>query len=377
MLKKYPFFKLLMLFFVSMATLTACDDEAVGVREVFSRPVKLFQVGDDNAQRVFRFPGSVSAAKQSDMAFEVAGKITDFLVTEGELVPAGTVLAKLDPTTLAAERDRALAERNAAQADFERYEIAFNRQAVTRQQLDLARRNLEVATAGLRQAKKALEDTVLRAPFTGRIARKVVEDYANVQAKQTVLILQTDDALEMKVHVSEADWVRNKRVEDIETIEINSNISVELSTLPGEMFPAKITSFSSMADPITRTFEVTVGFETPQLVSISPGMTGSVIYEMPHDPNKISLLVPTNAVVLAQFSLLLVPESAVLSTADKVPYVWLYDKKTGTVFQRIITLGDPVGNSIHVKAGLERGDIIAVSGVRSLGEGYPVHALKG
>ncbi|MFZ6044284.1 HlyD family efflux transporter periplasmic adaptor subunit, partial [Vibrio natriegens] len=89
--------------------------------------------------------------------------------------------------------------------------------------------------------------TVLRAPFTGRIARKVVEDYAHVQAKQTVLILQTDDALEMKVHVSEADWVRNKRVEDIETIEINSIISVELSTLPGEMFPAKITSFSSMA----------------------------------------------------------------------------------------------------------------------------------
>ncbi|UXH99988.1 efflux RND transporter periplasmic adaptor subunit [Photobacterium sp. TY1-4] len=376
MADKYLRFKTVSMLLLAATMLTACEQAPQQTKAMVSRPVKLFMVGENSANRVFKFPGSVAAVKQADMAFEVPGRIIDFPVTEGELVQAGTVLATLDPTTYEAERDRARAERSAAQTDFHRYQVAFERKAVTKQQLDIARRNLDVAEASLRQANKILDDTILRAPFTGRLARKVVEDYANVQAKQTVLILQGDDALEMKVHVSETDWVRGKNVDTIDELEINSHIHVELSTLPGQMIPAKITSFSSMADPITRTFEVTVGFEAPEGASISPGMTGRVIYELPQEPSQVTLLVPTNSVVYAQFNLLLVPANAVLATTDKTSFVWLYDQDTGTVSQRIITLGDPVGDSIHVKSGLVRGDKIAVSGTRSLGDGYPVHAMQ-
>lgn len=348
------------LWLTAALTLTACSEQAIEAMEPVSRPVKLFTVGEDTSGQILQFPGSVSAAQHADMAFEVAGRITDIPVTVDDLVEAGTVLARLDSRDYEAQRDQARAERNLAQAEFNRYDQGFRRQAVTAQELDRARGNLQVAEANLRRADKAVEDTVLSAPFAGRVARKLVDDFANVQAKQPVLILQSDDALEMRVHVPEALWVRSQRAESVAEIELDYQISVVLSALPGQPMPAWITAFDSMADPVTRTFEVRVGFEPPEGFTVSPGVTGHVAYEVPPEVAEPGLLIPAAAVV---------------ATPDNTPYVWLYDAEAGTVTQRGVTIGELSGDRIRVSAGLEMGDRIAVSGVHTLSEGFPVHAL--
>ncbi|GGO87669.1 hemolysin D [Marinobacterium nitratireducens] len=326
-----------------------------------SRPVKLFKVGEAASVRTLEFPGSVMAAQQSDMAFEVSGRIVEKPVTEGELVEEGRVLARLDPRDFEAERDRALAELSAARADFNRYNRAFKANAVTAQELDRARRALRVAEAGLQRAEKAVDDTVLRAPFAGRVARMLVEDFANVQAKQPVMILQSEGALEMRVNVPESEWVRAKRVDSAAQIEINANISVLLSSLPDQPIPARITEFASTADPVTRTFEVTVGFQSPDGLIVSPGMTGRVVYKMPAEGAEAGLLIPADAVV---------------ATFDNKPSVWVYDEQTGVVSRRLVTTGELTGASIQVLEGLEPGERIAVSGVHTLTEGFSVHPME-
>ncbi|VDK92312.1 efflux RND transporter periplasmic adaptor subunit [Pseudomonas aeruginosa] len=342
--------------------LSGCTEPEQEAAQPVSRPVKLFTLGETEAARTLRFPGSVSAVKQSDMAFEVSGRIIDIPVTEGQRVAAGTVLARLDPRDYEAERDRARAERNAAQLEFNRYEAAFKARAVAAQDVDRTRRNLAVAEANLRQATKAIEDTVLRAPFVGRVARKLVEDFANVQTKQPVLILQSDDAMEMRIQVPEALWVRSQRVDSAADIEeINSQIRVVLSSLPDQPIAARITAFASMADPVTRTFRVTVGFEPPAGSSVSPGMTGHVAYSLPAGAASAGLHVPADAVVAAP---------------DNTPFVWLFDAQSGTVRQRPVTLGELSGDRVLVTSGLAVGDRIAVSGVHTLSDGFPVHALE-
>lgn len=295
------------------------------------------------------------------MAFEVSGRIVEMPVTEGDKVKAGTVLAKLDPRDFEAQRARARAERNAARADFSRYNKAFKARAVTPQQLDLARRALEVAEANLKQADKAVDDTILRAHFTGRVARKLVDDFANVQAKQPIMILQSDDALEMKVQISEFDSVGYRPVDSAADIAGELDVKVIISSLPDTPIPARITAFSGTADPITRTFEVSVGFEPPEGVSVSPGMTGHVAYTPKVAPAEDGLLIPAKAVVAA-------PNSQ--------PFVWHFDADNETVTSRPIEIGKLTGDSIQVISGLEVGDRIAVSGVYSLSEGFPVHPLE-
>lgn len=341
--------------------LGACGNEEPQSKQPVSRPAKLFTVGKPETTQALKFPGSVSAVKQSDMAFEVPGRIVEMPVTEGDRVKVGAVLAKLDPRDYKAERSRARAERNAARADFNRYAQAFKANAVTPQQLDIARRALEVAEASLQQADKAVEDTVLRAPFPGRVARKLVEDYANVQAKQPVLILQSEDALEMKVNIPESDWARYRPVDSATDIEEGLDIKVVISSQPEQLIPGRITAFTSTADPITRTFEVTVRFELPAGVSVSPGMTGHVAY-------KPSLKVAQSRLV--------VPAGSVVAAPNQDPYVWLYDPESGTVADRPVEVGKLTGDKIEILSGLEKGDRIAASGVHSLTTGFPVHPME-
>ena len=78
---------------LAVLTLTACGADKTDVRSPVVRPVRVLTIGLENASSTQDFPGSVTAAQQSDMAFEVPGRIVDMLVSEGDAVAEGTVLA--------------------------------------------------------------------------------------------------------------------------------------------------------------------------------------------------------------------------------------------------------------------------------------------
>ena len=72
-----------------------CEEEAPEPEEV-ARPVKIFEVRGGGATVTREYPGRIKAVQQADMAFEVAGRITEFVYKEGERAEAGAVLARLD-----------------------------------------------------------------------------------------------------------------------------------------------------------------------------------------------------------------------------------------------------------------------------------------
>ncbi|EKE72162.1 efflux RND transporter periplasmic adaptor subunit [Gallaecimonas xiamenensis] len=339
--------------------LVACGQPEAEPPAPVVRPVKTFTLGEQGQGPILTFPGSVSAVKQSQLAFEVPGRVVQLAITEGQRVKAGALLARLDPRDYQAQRDRALAERDAAKSDFDRYQKAFAAKAITPQQLDSAKRALEVTEAGLRQAEKALEDTQLRAPFAGRVARKLVEDFANVQAKQPVLLVQSDNELEMRVAVPESDWIKESPLDSADQAAARQGISVVLSALPDKPIPARLSAFSTVADPVTRTFMVKVRFTPPKSLAISPGMTGHVAYHAPAAQQGQGFWVPANAVVAG-------PEGN--------PYVWCIDK--GLAHRCPVTLGEPSGDRLRVLSGLATGQRIAISGIHSLSEGTAVRPLE-
>ena len=185
-------------------SLSACGPEAVVERAEVARPVKLITIGLAEGDETLEIPGSVRAAQSADLAFEVAGRMLERLVEEGQVVTAGQVVAKLDPRDYRARRDRARASRDTTKADFDRYSIAYEANAVTGQELNRAKGEYDVAQADLDVAQKALDDTELRAPFGGRISERSVDDFANVNAKQTVMVLQDESSLELRVDVFRA-----------------------------------------------------------------------------------------------------------------------------------------------------------------------------
>ena len=346
---------------LAVLTLTACGADKTDVRSPVVRPVRVLTIGLENASSTQDFPGSVTAAQQSDMAFEVPGRIVDMLVSEGDAVAEGTVLARLDPRDYQAGKDRAEAQRNAANADFNRYTEAAVSNAVTPQSVDVARRNLEIAEADLQTAQKALDETELIAPFAGRIARKLVDDFANVQAKQPILNLQNEFSLEMQVNVAERDWAQIRPGLSREEMNAIARPLVEIAALANRQFPASIKSYTTTADPTTRTFSATFAFEAPVDFTIRPGMTGKVIVTAIEE--FVADQVP------------LIPAGAVIADADNNAYVWIIDAQTSQVGRHVVRVGELVGDRIRVVEGLVAGDRIAISGVHSLTQGMTVRDL--
>jgi RND family efflux transporter MFP subunit len=348
--------------FLACIVLVACEQEIVEEVAPVTRPVKLLTIGALAGGSTLEFPGSISATQDAKISFEVAGQIIELPVSEGDDVEAGAVLAKLDNRDYAAARDRALAQRNAARADFNRYDEAYKADAVTAQDLDLAKRNLDVAQADLTTAQKGVDDAILRAPFAGRVAIKYVEAFETVQAKQAILLLQDESGLEIDVAIAERDWARAEPGLTNEQLTERMKPRVVVSSIPGREFPARIISKASAADPVTRTYAVTLAFDKPGDLNISPGMTGKVVIMV-----REGVAIDTGV---------LIPSAAVLADAENTPYVWVVSPGGNTVNRRTVAVGQISGDSIRITSGLKNGDEIAISGVHSLVEGMPVRALQ-
>jgi len=339
---------------------TGCGEEPVEQAPV-ARPVKILALGDAGVAEVVEYLGKVMAAQQVDLAFEVSGKIIELPVSEAQPVEKGALLARLDPRDFRAKLDAELARSNASKAEFNRVQKLYEADVVSEQELDRARRNFEVTGASVKTARKALEESELRAPFSGVVAKKLVENFQNVNAKQAVLVLQDDSSLELEVDIPERDLTRMRPGLSLAERTALVKPRVTVSSLPDRSFPAKLKEFATTADPATRTFEVTLGFEKPEDVAIFSGMTA-----------KVTLTIPQ----VIEGSGFAIPARAALADEAGDAFVWLLDPGSMQVSRRKVALGELAGASVRVTSGLDSGDQIAISGVHHLREGMEVRRFE-
>jgi RND family efflux transporter MFP subunit len=326
------------------------------------QPVKMLTIAPSNARAVREYPGTVSAAQRADMAFEVPGRIVEFPVNEGQKVAEGAVLARLDARDYQARLDSAKAVLDKAKADYERSRNLYREDpgAIALTTLDSDRRGVQVAEAQYREAHKALEDAVLRAPFAGVVGRKLVKDFANVQAKEPVLILQDTSHLEIVVSVPERDFVSGHPSQSLREATRDLQPRVQIPSLPSHTFAARFKEVAATADPTTRTFAATLVFDNPEDLTILPGMTAKVVVRAANG---------TGAGIS-------IPVNATRADAQGKAYVWVVAPDSMTVKRRAVELGPITRDAVEVKSGLAAGDTIAVSGIDELREGMTVRRFE-
>jgi RND family efflux transporter MFP subunit len=318
-----------------------------------SRPAQILEIVPAGLDSGLRFPGRVRAVQRAELAFNVPGQIIELPVSEGEVVAPGDLIARLDPASFETQLAAAQAELDKATTDYERVRELWERnKAVPRAEVDQKRTAMEVSRSAFAAARKDLDDTRLTAPFGGTIARRLVENYRNVQAKEPVVSLQTTDELEIVIHVPER-VVRGepKRVAGF----------ARFPDQPERRFPVTLKSFSTEADPQTQTYEAVLGVTRSEDTPLLPGMALEVL--------------PADAAVGEGPANVRVPLRAVVAGADGAPSVWVVDPESSRVSRRPIEVGAIQGEDIVVLAGLEPGERIVTAGVNHLRDGMPVHAL--
>jgi len=223
---------------------------------------------------------------------------------------------------------------------------------------DIAAQKAEVASlrSAVDQAQIDLNDTTLLAPFTGRIARKYVDNFKNVQSKEPVLSLQDISNVEIIVQLPETDVITAKK-EDI------ARIYAQFDAIADRKFDLRIKEFSTEADDLTQTFEATLVMPAPEDVNILPGMTA-----------KVSIDYGTRTV--EGESGYKVPLAAILNESENQNFVWKVDPSSMKVSKTPVALGNLSGDSVMVTEGVAGGDLIATAGVHFLREGMQVKPLN-
>lgn len=322
--------------------------------ESVPRPVPVVSVEAQSGETKLRFPGRVRAAQRAELAFNVPGFVAEFAIAEGEHVPAGTVVARLEDGVFRARVAAARAEFERTASDYERYRSLWERgRAVARMDLDDMASRLEAARTQLAAAEQDLADTELRAPFDGMITRRRVETFASVQSRQAVAEFQDTERLEVVIDVPE-------RILRSETTK-GGAIAV-FEGQPDRGVPLTFKSFSAEADPQTQTYEVVLSLSPErQGLTVLPGMSATVI--------------PLGDASGTGPGRLLAPLRAVTAGPDGQPRVWRLDDDD-RVHPVTVVLGEISGDSVLIASGLQGGERIAVAALQSLREGMIVRPVE-
>ncbi|GIU76352.1 MAG: resistance-nodulation-cell division efflux membrane fusion protein [Bryobacteraceae bacterium] len=378
--------------------LAACGKRASEAPEPLAA-VQVRQAAQLQRAEVIRAGGNVEAYESSELGFQVPGRIRRMLVEEGQLVSQGQLLAELDPTDyrLGAEiaegeaaAARAMADKaragvrrqeleqaraayEQAEDEYRRMKTLFERKSlapidfrkiethwqVARQRYEEAmegarREDREAAEAKLRQAeanarlnRKRVEDTQLRAPLAGVVARRLADTGEMVSAGMPVVALMRLHPARVRVGVPEAE---------IGKVGIGQTARVRIPSLDGREFAAKVELVGFAAEPQSRTFPVRLLAPNPRL-ELRAGMIAEAEIE-------------TGARVAVRT----VPADAVWRDPQGATHVFVYSPQSGRVHARRVRTGRGAGREVEIAEGLGDGDLVVIGGQHKVKDGMRVQA---
>lgn len=341
---------------VTLSALIGCESKEKEVLTVI-KPVKIMSVHNSNELLTLSTPGSVRASKMADLSFDVSGRIVVLNAVEGSEVNKGDIIAELDSRDFENKYQSAKANLKEAAATFDRYKSLIKSKSIDKSRVDLAEKNYDVAKSNMALAKKSLEDTKLRAYFSGIISSRDVENFQNVQAKQIVVSIEDKTSLDIVTYISEITVARNT-VQDIVSVQ------AVFPALPNKTFDLKFKEASQKINNATKTYAVVFSMIKPDGFNLRSGMTADV-----------TISVKRKA---AAGDVIRVPVTAVFGGGEGNSYVWIYNsdgEESGSVSRKKVDIGRVSGSDIHILSGLETGDVIVVAGVNYLVEGMRVRPL--
>lgn len=345
----------------SAGLLIACADPEPAQENVV-RPVKLLQVEDRRSQDLLRFPARVAANQQAEISFRIGGELVEFPVKSGNHVEKGDLLARLDDRDIRNEVAARQADYDLAAANFERVKSLLDRNMSSKADFDSSNAQLKSSEVALQLARDRLSDTILTAPFSGRIARTLAENHQSIDAQEPILVLQDIDTLEVVVQVPEQIFtqVREDR--------INPDYSplVTFSGMEDQQYTVSYKEHATDVTPGTQSYAVTYSLPKPTELTVYPGMGATLTVDMAQqlisEHGSLEFVLPVTAIledpVSGQFQ------------------VWVYDEVAGVVKPRAVTVGRITQSGITVMSGVENGDLIAAAGLSQLSAGMAVKPLE-
>lgn len=239
--------------------------------------------------------GTLDAVATVEVGTQVSGVIEELNVDFNDTVTAGEVLARIDPTLLAADVESARAALSLRYSEYEqassvqdRLESLIADRAAAQQDVDSARSDKKVASAQVRAAKVALERAernlgyaTIVAPVDGKVVERDVEVGQTVNAGMTTprLFLIAGDLARMQIlaSVDEAD---------IGLVTAGQPVEFTVQAYPKDTFHGTVRQVRLQSTVVENVVTYTVVVDVDNTDGrLLPGMTATVSFIVANEPD--------------------------------------------------------------------------------------------
>ncbi|MFC3167130.1 efflux RND transporter periplasmic adaptor subunit [Paracoccus fontiphilus] len=323
--------------------------------------VELVEAAERPVQLDLQLSGSIAATDSIQLSFRQAGRVTSVLVDEGDRVAEGQELARVDSlqqdqALRVAEAGLAAARAGLSQARqaSDRAEALLARGVGTRAARDDALRVLseaqgtvERAESTLEQARRAVQDTILRAPEEAVVTARDMAPGQIVGAAQVVLTIATLDGLEAVF-----DAPDHPRLDSA----MGGPVRLDTIDIDRPEMHGTVTEISPLVDPATGTVTMRVRIDD---IRGDTALLGAAV---------------RGHVDIATDAGIAVPWTALMRDGDH-PAVWRVDPDN-RVSLVPVTIGQFTNDVVYLSDGIEAGDIVVGAGSQLLYPGRQVQRAE-
>ncbi|TVR87113.1 MAG: efflux RND transporter periplasmic adaptor subunit [Spirochaetaceae bacterium] len=217
-------------------------------------------------------------------------------------------------------------------------------------------RNQVIAEVDPSRPGQRFTPSPVRAPISGTIVALPMQVGARLSQGQAVARIATTSDLQIRTHIPERY---------IGQVSLGERAIVSLSAYPDARFNARVTETSPVLDPQSRTMELTLRLERPD-VRIRPGMFAQVRLITQEKTNTVKL--PANAVVrrFGEAFVFVVVNSSHDDNGEP---------SVQRVERRPVTTGIQIDETVEILEGLSGGEVVVVQGQNLLDDSARVNVV--
>jgi membrane fusion protein (multidrug efflux system) len=282
--------------------------------------------------------GTARANEAVEVTSKTSNIVTAVHFSDGQRVRQGQVLVELDSAQARADVAEAEAARADSASQVKRSKELLATRVLSEAQYEQLEATLKANEARLAAARARLADTVIRAPFSGRVGLRRVSVGSLVNPGTVITTLDDISVIKVDFAVPE-NFIAGLRQ--------GLKVTATAAAFPGREFSGTVTGVDSRVDPVSRSVIVRAEIANPS-GELKPGMFLNVrLTRDEHD----ALMIPEGA---------LVPEQS---------RQFVFVVEDGQALRREVRIGRREPGRVEIVAGLEPGERVVVEGTQKLREG--------
>ena len=307
--------------------------------------VEAVQVQEDVVEDQIFTSGTIIADDEVELSAEASGIITDILFDEGSAVEEGELLVKINDSELRAEKRRAEFRLSLAEQREDRQRRLLERGGISQDDYDATLNEVNVIRSELDLINARIEQTEIRAPFSGQIGLRYVSEGSYISPNSRIASLQSINPIKVDFSIPER-YISRVAIGD----RINFTVQGVDSTFTGDVY-----AIEPRISRETRSISIRARSDNSGRL-LYPGAFANITLVL--DEIDDALMIPTISVI---------PEL----NSQKI-----YVVRNGAVAEVRVQTGMRTSDNVQIIEGIAPGDTVLTTGLLQVNPGSQVEITK-